>query len=67
MAANPDVTVRVNLDPRLYTQGTRDEILADVDRVIELAAGRDTVLLGTGAIPYETPSENLLLIKDYVS
>ena len=66
MEAHPEVIVRVNLDPRLYTYGTKAEILADVDRVIELAAGRENILLGTGAIPYETPTENLLLIKEYV-
>jgi uroporphyrinogen-III decarboxylase len=66
MERYPQVKVRVNLDPGLYTRGTKAEILADVDRVIALAAGRDSILLGTGAVPYETPPENLLLIRDYV-
>jgi len=63
----PEVKVRVNLNPYLYTYGTKKEILADVDKVIELAKGKLNILLGTGAIPYETPPENILLIKDYVS
>ena len=67
MEGHPEVTVRVNLDPRLYTWGTREEILRDVKRVIALAEGRENILLGTGAIPFETPTENLLLIKEYVS
>jgi uroporphyrinogen decarboxylase len=65
--AYPQVKVRVNLDPRVYVQGTKAEILAEVDRVIELAAGRPNIWLGTGAVPYETPPENILLIRDYVS
>ena len=67
MEAYPKVKVRVNLSPRLYTTGTRRQILAEVDRVIALAAGRPNLLLGTGAVPYETPPENILLIKEYVS
>lgn len=67
MREYPDVKVRVNLDPRIYTYGTKEEILAEVDKVIELAADRPNTLLGTGAIPYETPPENILLIRDYVN
>jgi len=66
MRRYPQVKVRVNLNPALYTRGTREEIIAEVDRVIALAAGRPNILLGTGAVPYETPPENLLLIREYV-
>ena len=59
------VKVRVNLDPAVYTQGTEAEIIAAIDEVIALAETRPNVLLGTGAIPYETPPENLLLMKRY--
>lgn len=67
MEAHPGVKVRVNLDPRIYSRGTKEEILRAVDEVIALAAGRPNVLLGTGAAPYETPPENILLIRDYVA
>jgi len=67
MRDHPEVKVRVNLIPRIYTQGTKEEILAEIDKVINLSAGRPNILLGTGAIPYETPPKNILLIKDYVS
>jgi uroporphyrinogen decarboxylase len=67
MESHPAVKARVNLDPRVYSRGTRDEIIAAVDEVIALAAGRPNVLLGTGAVPYETPPENILLIRDYVA
>jgi len=66
MEVYPNVKVRVNLDPHLYTTGTKEQILAEVDRVIELAAGRPNILLGTGALPYETLPENILMIKRYV-
>jgi len=67
MAAHPGVKVRVNLDPRVYSRGTREEIISAVDEVIALAAGRPNVLLGTGAVPYETPPGNILLIREYVA
>lgn len=47
MKAHPEVKIRVNLNPRLYTYGTKKEILADVDKVIKLAAGKPNILLGT--------------------
>jgi len=62
-----DVKVRINLDPRNVANGKTEAILAEVDRILDLADGRPNILLGTGAVPYETPCENILLIKDYVS
>lgn len=61
----PEVKVRVNLDPAIYVRGSAAEIIAAVDEVIALARTRPNVLLGTGAIPYETPPANLLLMKRY--
>ncbi|MFP4248754.1 MAG: uroporphyrinogen decarboxylase family protein [Armatimonadota bacterium] len=61
----PEVKVRVNLDPAVYTSGGEAEIIAAIDEVIALAEDRPNLLLGTGAIPYETPPENLLLMKEY--
>lgn len=62
---HPAVKVRVNLDPRVYTSGTPEAIRAAVDEVVALAVEYPGLLLGTGAIPYETPVENLLLLKAY--
>ena len=64
---NTDVKVRINLDPNTVACGSKKAILAEVDRILKLADGRPNILLGTGAAPYETPSENILLIGDYVS
>jgi hypothetical protein len=47
--------------------GSKDEIIAEIDRIIKLAKGRPNILLGTGAVPYETPPENILLIKEYAN
>lgn len=62
MSAYPDVRVRVNLNPALYTSGTIEQMQVAVDEVVKLAATRPNLLLGTGAIPYETPHENILAL-----
>ncbi|MCX6991663.1 MAG: hypothetical protein NT011_00815 [Kiritimatiellaeota bacterium] len=67
-AANPEVTVRVNLNPALYVGGSREAIAREIEAVAELAArSPNPVLLGTGALPYETPSENVLFIIEYAA
>lgn len=63
MAGHPEVRVRINLDPQVYTRGSREQMAAAVEEVIALAARRPSLLLGTGAIPYETPPENILALK----
>jgi len=64
-AQAPEVKVRVNLDPAVYVRGSAAEIIAAADEVVALARTRANLLLGTGAIPYETPPANLLLLKRY--
>jgi len=61
-----DVSVRVNIDPLTVAQGPVEKIRAEVDRIVRLARGCPNVLLGTGALPYETPPEHVLAIKRYV-
>ncbi|MBC8870278.1 MAG: hypothetical protein H8E44_12715 [Planctomycetes bacterium] len=61
-----DVRIRINSDVRLISSGTWEQIRADADRIIRMAAGRDNVCMGTGALPYETPLENVLKVMEYV-
>ena len=63
----PEVSVRINLDPNTIVHGSRESILQEVDRILALAAVRPNCLLGTGALPFETPPENVKIIKDYVA
>lgn len=54
---------RRNVSPRLIAEATPDEIHAVALR--EVCRGRDRpgFILGTGVIPYGTPTENILAIK----
>ncbi len=61
-----DVRVRVNGDVEVISRGPWERIQADADRIIRLTAGRENVCLGTGALPYETPPENVLKVMEYV-
>jgi uroporphyrinogen decarboxylase len=63
----PEVKVRVNMDPRLVAGNDRGALRQEVDRILALAAGRPNCLLGTGAVPYETPPANIHYIKEYVA
>jgi hypothetical protein len=56
--------VRVNASPRIMAQGTRSELRGEVLRIAAIAAGRDNVCLGTSALPYETPPENVLYVQE---
>jgi uroporphyrinogen decarboxylase len=66
-ARRPDVKVRINLDPHTVAHGDRATILREVERILALAARRPNCLLGTGALPYETPPGNVKLIRDCVA
>jgi len=61
-----DVRIRINSDVELISRGSWDQIRADADRIVRLAAGRENVCMGTGALPYETPPENVLMLMEYV-
>jgi len=44
-----------------------DRIYREIDRVLAFAGGRPNCLLGTGALPLETPPANIRLIKNYLA
>jgi uroporphyrinogen-III decarboxylase len=64
---HPHVRVRVNMDPNVVVCTDPQCIYAEIDRILAIAAWHPSCLLGTGAVPYETPPENIRLIKEYVA
>lgn len=66
-ATHPHVSVRINMDPRIVASENRADILAEVDRILDIAAGRPNCLMGTGCLPLETPPENIHLIRQYLA
>jgi uroporphyrinogen decarboxylase len=64
---HPHVKVRVNLDPGIVACHEPERIRRDVDRVLSIVGGRPGFLMGTGALPLETPPENIRLIREYLA
>ncbi len=64
---HPHVMVRVNLDPGVVASPRPERLYQGIDRVLEIVGGRTNCLMGTGALPYETPPENVRRIREYIA
>lgn len=67
IAGRREIMVRVNMRSAIVASGSEAEIFAEVDRAAALAGDRENVCLGTGALPYETPPQNVDAIGRYVA
>lgn len=63
---HPHVKIRVNLDPGVVACFETERIYRGVDRVLAIVGGRPNCVMGTGALPFETPPENIRLIREYL-
>jgi uroporphyrinogen decarboxylase len=64
---HPQIKIRVNLDPVVVACPEPERIYRGIDRVLEIVGGRSQCVMGTGAMPYETPLENIRLIREYIA
>lgn len=64
---HPHVKIRVNLDPGVVACAEPARIYLGIDRVLEIVRGCANCVMGTGALPLETPPENIRLIREYVA
>ena len=64
---HPHVKIRVNLDPGVVACLEPERIYRGIDRVLEIVGGRSNCVMGTGALPLETPPRNIQLIREYVA
>lgn len=63
----PHVKIRVNLDPGVVACSDPQRIYRAIDHVLDIVGGRPQCVMGTGAMPLETPPENIRLIRQYVA
>jgi uroporphyrinogen decarboxylase len=63
---HPHVKIRVNLDPGIVACRQPARIYHAIDHVLDIVGGRTQCVMGTGALPLETPIENMRLIRDYL-
>lgn len=64
---HPAVKIRVNLDPGAVACKDPEQLFRGIDRVLCIANGHDNCLMGTGALPFETPPGNIRLIREYLA
>ncbi|MDO8540107.1 MAG: uroporphyrinogen decarboxylase family protein [Opitutaceae bacterium] len=64
---HPHVKVRVNLDAAVVACSEPERIYRAVDRLLEIVGGRTNCVMGSGALPLETPLENVKLIRAYLA
>lgn len=64
---HPYVRIRVNLDPLVVACSDVQRIHKDIDRVLSVVGGRSNCVMGTGAMPFEAPLENVRLINEYIA
>jgi uroporphyrinogen decarboxylase len=64
---HPHIKLRVNLDPGVVACPEPERIYRGIDRVLAIVGARMNCVMGTGALPLETPPENIRLIREYVA
>jgi len=67
MAQTQDVFVRANIDPKMVQKGNWCEISKRVCEIHTYANLYPKLIAGTGVIPYDTPPENLLRVKQMLN
>lgn len=63
-AKDTAVLVRRNISPVLIEQGPDEELIMQIDGIRKLAAKHHNVIIGTGAISYNTSAERVLMVKE---
>lgn len=64
---HPHLKLRVNLDPGVVACHDPARIYRGIDRVLAIAGGNAHCVMGTGALPLETPPENIRIIREYLA
>jgi hypothetical protein len=64
---HPHVKIRVTLDPGVVACAEPERIYRGIDHVLEIVGERTNCVMGTGAMPLETPPENIRLIREYLA
>jgi uroporphyrinogen decarboxylase len=64
---HPHVKIRVNLDPGVVACHDPQRIYRAIDRVLAIVGDRSNCVMGTGALPLETPPANIRVIREYLS
>lgn len=64
---HPHVKIRVNLDPGVVACHDTQRLRQAIDHLLEIVGSHDNCVMGTGALPLETPLENIHWIEQYLA
>ncbi|NSW90699.1 MAG: uroporphyrinogen decarboxylase family protein [Firmicutes bacterium] len=66
-AKERNMTIRGNIDPKLVERGPKEEIIRQLEIMLQKINGYDKFVVGTGVLPYNTPPENVIAIREYLN
>lgn len=66
LRAHPEIAVRINIPPVVFTPAGEERAIAEATIALSLAAGREKVSIGTGVLPYDADPEIVLRIQSYI-
>ena len=66
MRAFPEISVRINMPPGVFTAADSERATQEADIALTLAGERENVSIGTGVLPYDADPEIVLRIQSYI-
>jgi len=66
MHGYPEIFVRVNMQPGVFAAEEAGSALAEADRALAIARGRDQVCIGTGVLPYDASPAIVLQVNTHI-
>ncbi|HHV97354.1 MAG TPA: hypothetical protein GXX37_12945 [Clostridiaceae bacterium] len=66
-ARENDIFLRGNIDPKLIEKGPVEDIIECLKVMLDKVKGYNKFVVGSGVLPYNTPSENVLAIREYIN
>ena len=61
-----NIPVRANIDPKLMLTGNWEQVVKRVQEICAIAREYPKLIIGSGVVPYDTPPENLLRVKEII-
>jgi len=65
-ARKNDIFLRGNIDPKLIERGPVEDIIESLKVMLSKVNGYNKFVVGSGVLTYDTPSENVLAIREHL-
>lgn len=62
----PEMFVRINMTPGVFSAQEAGSALAEADRTLAIARGKERVCIGTGVLPYDADPAIVLQVQTYI-